>query len=94
MEITARDFQEITQQQHQNVKQIAIHSLTDKTGRSTTRVAATIECFICHENNYVNKCNFEEKTCHTSGNKGHSARVCQSSKRAPTSTQTQQDGRR
>ena len=35
MEIAVRDFQDITQQQHQqNVKPIAVHRLMDKTGQS------------------------------------------------------------
>ena len=59
MEIAARDFQEITQQQHQqNLKPIAVHHLMDKTGQSPTTVAATIECFRCGGNHYANKCNF------------------------------------
>ena len=50
MEIAARDFQDISQQQHQNVKLIAVHCLMDKTGRSPTTVAATIKCFRCGGN--------------------------------------------
>ena len=51
MEIRARDFQDITQQQHQQiVKPIAVNRLMDKTGRSPTTVAATIECFRCGGN--------------------------------------------
>ena len=74
MEITARDFQVITQQQHpQNVKPIAVHRLMDKTGRSPTTVAATIECYRCSGNHYSNKCNFQERTCHACGKKGYLA---------------------
>ena len=63
----------------------------DKTGRSPTTVAATFECFRCGGNHYANKCNFQDRTCHACGKKGHLARVCRSSKRALASTQ---DGRR
>ena len=66
----------------------------DKTDWSPTTVAATIKCFRCGGNPYANKCNFQERTCHAYGKKGHLARVCQSSKRVLASTQTQQDGRR
>ena len=50
MEIAARDFQDISQQQHQNVKLIAVHRLIDKTRWSPTTVAATIKCFRCGGN--------------------------------------------
>ena len=66
----------------------------DKTGQSPNLVAATIECFRCGGNDYANKFNFKERTCHACGKKGHLARVCQSSKSASASTQTQSDGGR
>ena len=47
IEIAARGFQDISQQQHQNIKPIAVHRFMDKTGRSPTTVAATIKCFRC-----------------------------------------------
>ena len=51
MEIAAKDFQDNTQQQHQqNVKPIVLHQLIDKTGQSPNLVAATIECFRCGGN--------------------------------------------
>ena len=79
MEIAPREFQDITHQQHLNIKPIAVHRL-DKIGRSPTMVAATIKCFRYGGNHYANKCNFQERTCIACGKKGHLAECAETAR--------------